>query len=93
MNERKNLKKGNHKYLDKRINKKLLRYDHKLAKLDGVKGSILDDVKSLGAEITNYEALSHYGFSLVEIRKELKIYPHYIKPLPHFWKFTTPHPL
>jgi len=81
------------KYVEEVEVNKLIRYDHKLSKLAGVKGSIIEDVRSLGATVLNYEDLSYYGFSLVEIRKELINPPHYIKPLKHFWEFAEQHSL
>jgi hypothetical protein len=68
---------------------KLIRYDHELARLAGVTGSIREDMIKLGAKITNYEDMQAYGCSLIEIEGFIKNPPHYTMVLNPYWDFST----
>lgn len=80
-------KKRIYKYTKERVTTTLIRYDHRLSKEDGVKGSIIKDVESFGVKVLHYEEMRHFGLSLIETTKAIKNPPRYIIHLPHFWIF------
>lgn len=84
-----------YRYTEKRSDA-LIKFDYKKAREQGLKGSDLEHVRSLGFEVLNLERFPKSYYALFEVKeysnKKLSL-PDYIERLDNFWEFEKQYPL
>ena len=69
-----------------------IKYDCRKAYKQGVRNSIIEDIKLTGMTITNYEYLPKIKVAIAEVKRAVNM-PSYIEQLPNCWEFRNQYPL